>query len=430
MPDPVTFKVIIGSITIVILIIFSALVSAAEVAYFSLTPKDIHKLGEENSHQSKRILHLLRDQERLLATLLIIYNFFNISIVIISAYLSAILFDFSQNPMLGFLIEVVVITFLILFLAEILPKLYATNFTQKVARSMSFLLIIMNHLLKPVSFILISSASLFKSRMRISRRHNLSLDDLSEALELTSNDGDEDKKILKGIVEFGNIEVKEIMCARTNVAAVEKSETLTAVLSVIVDSGYSRIPVYEGSFDNIKGILFVKDLLPYINKGDKDTGWLQLIRPAYFVPETKKINELLSEFQKNKIHMAVVVDEYGGTSGIVTMEDVLEEIVGEIADESDYDEPIYTRMDEKTYLFEGKILLNDFYKITHTEEEMLEKVVGEAETLAGLILEIKGEIPQKKEKITYRNFTFLIESVDKRRINQVKVIIDDEKGKK
>jgi len=282
-------------------------------------------------------------------------------------------------------------------------------------------------LLTPFSSLLLSAGTFVKNRFLVRRRQTLSLTDISEAIDLTSPADEEEKKILKGIVEFGNMAVREIMCPRTSVVAIDISWPLSKVLSVIAESEYSRIPVYEESLDQIKGILYIKDLLPHLDEKE-DYRWEYLIRPAWFVPENKKINLLLNEFQKNKIHMAVVVDEYGGTSGIVTMEDILEEIVGEISDESDDEEPVYTRIDEHTWLFEGKILLNDFYKITGVDETAFSRVVGEADTLAGLILEIKGEIPAKKEKIVYGNFTFLVESVDKKRINQIKVIIHPSSG--
>jgi len=254
------------------------------------------------------------------------------------------------------------------------------------------------------------------------------MNDLSDALELASDDINEDEKILKGIVNFGNINVSEIMCPRIDVTSIDIKLGFNKVKSIIIESGFSRIPVYSGSFDSVKGILFAKDVLPYTNNPD-NFKWQSLMRPPHFVPETKKINELLKEFQIKKIHMAVVIDEYGGTSGIITLEDVLEEIVGEITDESDEDETLFRRIDEKTYIFEGKILLNDFFKIIELEDDPFEDVRGESETLAGLILELTGEIPQKGQVITYRNFVFRIESADKRRIREILVEIPGENDK-
>jgi gliding motility-associated protein GldE len=284
-------------------------------------------------------------------------------------------------------------------------------------------------LFKPVTSLLILSAIFVRKRGR-ARHANISMDDLSDALELASDDINEDEKILKGIVNFGNINVSEIMCSRIDVTAIDIKLGFNMVKSIIIESGFSRIPVYTGSFDSVKGVLYAKDILPYTNSPD-NFKWQALTRPPHFVPETKKINELLKEFQIKKIHMAVVIDEYGGTSGIITLEDVLEEIVGEITDESDEDETMYRKIDDRTYIFEGKILLNDFFKIIEAEDDPFEDVRGESETLAGLILELTGEIPQKGQVITYRNFNFGIESADKRRIKEIRVELanDNDKNK-
>jgi gliding motility-associated protein GldE len=254
-------------------------------------------------------------------------------------------------------------------------------------------------------------------------KQNITIDDLSQALNLTTHQITEDENILKGIVKFGNIDAKEIMKSRVDVVAIEINTNFKELLAIIIDSGHSRIPVYEETFDNVKGVLYIKDLLPHIDEKE-DFKWQSLIRPPYFVPENKKINDLLKEFQTNKIHMAIVIDEYGGTNGIVTLEDILEEIVGEITDESDEDEVIYSQINENTYLFEGKTLLNDFFKIVDIDDDFFEDVKGDADTIAGIILEITGEIPQKNKTIPFKNLTFTIESVDKRRIKQVKVTID------
>jgi gliding motility-associated protein GldE len=317
---------------------------------------------------------------------------------------------------------VVIITFLLLFFGEVMPKVYASRNHVAIALVMAYPLSVLQKAFRPVTSLLIYSSSFFKRRTG-NRRSNISMDDLSDALELTSDDFDEDDKILKGIVNFGNINVSAIMCSRTDVTAIDIKSGFDKIVPVIISSGFSRIPVYSGSFDTVKGILYAKDVLPYTNNpcGFK---WQALLRPPYFVPETKKINDLLKEFQTRKIHMAVVIDEYGGTSGIVTLEDILEEIVGEITDESDEDLLLFKKVDEKTYIFEAKILLNDFCKILEIEEDTFEEVRGESETLAGLILELEGEIPKKDQIIRYSDFIFKIESADRRRIKEVRVEIN------
>jgi gliding motility-associated protein GldE len=285
----------------------------------------------------------------------------------------------------------------------------------------------MEKIFRPITILLTLSSSFVKKRTR-TRRSKISMDDLSDALELTSDELNEDEKILKGIVNFGNINVSAIMCSRTDVTAIDILSSFSEIIPVIISSGFSRIPVYSESFDNVKGILYAKDVLPYM-KNAETFKWQTLLRPPYFVPETKKINDLLKEFQVKKNHMAIVIDEYGGTSGIVTLEDILEEIVGEITDESDADEVLYRKIDERTYIFEGKILLNDFYKILGIENEPFEEVKGESETLAGLILELTGEIPEKNQVIRFGNFSFMIESADRRRIKQIRVEINNEDDK-
>ena len=359
--------------------------------------------------------------EKLLSTILVANNTINITIVLLAAFISKSLFDFSFNPLLGFIIEAVVITFLLLFFGEIMPKVYASRNNVTLAMKMAVPLSVTGRIFAPVTSILILSTSYVRKRTG-DRRTNISMNDLSDALELASRERNEDEKILKGIVHFGNINVSEIMCARMDVTTVDIEMRFSEVLPVIISSGFSRIPVCAGSFDNVKGILYAKDVLPYMNNSD-NFKWQSLLRPSYFVPETKKINELLKDFQVKKMHMAVVIDEYGGTSGIITLEDILEEIVGEITDESDEDEELYRKIDENIFIFEGKILLNDFNKILGHDDDPFDFVRGESETLAGLILELTGEIPQKNQTISYGDFTFLIESADKRRIKQIRVEI-------
>jgi gliding motility-associated protein GldE len=305
-----------------------------------------------------------------------------------------------------------------------MPKVYASRNNVSMAQFMAFQLIILEKIFHPVTSLLILS-TLFVKKRTGTHRSRLSMNDLSDALELTSDELDEDEKILKGIVNFGNINVSAIMCPRMDVTAVDIQSGFSKIIPVIISSGFSRIPVYSGSFDNVRGILYAKDVLPYMNNPD-NFKWQSLLRSPYFVPETKKINDLLKEFQIKKIHMAVVIDEYGGTSGIITLEDILEEIVGEITDEGDEDQALYRKVDEKTFIFEGKIFLNDLYKILGLKDDPFEEVRGESETLAGLILELTGEIPEKEQIIKYRNFKFMIESVDRRRIKEIRVEISEE----
>jgi gliding motility-associated protein GldE len=421
--NPPDFKIITGFVILACLLIGSGLMSASEVAYFSLRPEEIEKFKNNKNKKSQAVLRLYNMPERLLSTILMANNTINITIVLLAALITTKLFDFSSSPVLGFVIEAVVITFLILFFGEIMPKVYASKNNVPMALLMAFPLIILEKLFRPVTSLLILSTSAVRKRT-MTHRANISMDDLSDALELTTDELDDDEKILKGIVNFGNINVNAIMCPRIDVTAVDILSGFNKIIPVIISSGFSRIPVYSESFDDVKGILYAKDVLPFMNNPDSFK-WQTLLRPPYFVPETKKINDLLKEFQVKKIHMAIVIDEYGGTSGIITLEDILEEIVGEITDESDSDEAMYRQIDEKTYVFDGKILLNDFIRILQLEEDPFEPVRGESETLAGLILELKGEIPQKNQTIRYGKFNFMIESADRRRIKEIRVEIKD-----
>jgi putative hemolysin len=395
--------------------------SASEVAYFSFKPEDIEDFKTDKNKQSKVILKLYDNPEKLLSTVLVANNTINIAIVLLAAFLSSRMFDFSSEPVIGFVINVVVITFLLLFFGEVMPKVYASRNHVAMALFMAYPLTVLEKIFQPVTSLLIYSSSFVKKRTG-TRRSNISMDDLSDALELTSDNLNEDEKILKGIVNFGNTNVSAIMCSRIDVTAIDIKSGFDKIVPVIINSGFSRIPVYSGSFDNVKGILYAKDVLPYTNNPGSFK-WQALLRPPYFIPETKKINDLLKEFQTKKMHMAVVIDEYGGTSGIITLEDILEEIVGDISDESDEDQLLFRKLDEKTYIFEAKILLNDFCKVVEIEEDLFEDVRGESETLAGLILELTGEIPQKDQIIKFGDFVFKIESVDRRRIKEIRVEI-------
>jgi putative hemolysin len=412
-------KIIIGFIVILILLMGSALMSATEVAFFSLKPEDIKTFKTKKDKKSKAILKLYENPEKLLSTILVANNTINIAIVLLAAFLSSKIFDFSSEPVLGFIINVVVITFLLLFFGEVMPKVYASRNHVTITSLMAFPISGLAKIFKPITNLLIFSSKFVRKRTG-TRHTNISMDDLSDALELTSENFNEDEKILKGIVNFGNINVNAIMCSRTDVTAVDIKSGFDKIISVIIDSGFSRIPVYSNSFDNVKGILYAKDVLPYTNN-PQGFKWQSLLRPPYFVPETKKINDLLKEFQTKKMHMAIVIDEYGGTSGIITLEDILEEIVGEITNEGDEESSLFRKVDDKTFIFQAKILLNDFCKVMDIEEDSLEDVRGESETLAGLILELTGEIPKKDQVIKFRNFVFKIESVDKRRIKEIRV---------
>ncbi len=412
-----------GIMAILALLLFSALISGSEVAYFSLTHNQIDGLRKKNTPKSQSVIRLLERPKRLLATILIANNVVNIAIIIISAMVMGVLFDFGGHPVLEFVVQVVFITFLILVFGEVLPKVYASQHTLKFSFFMASPLLALRKVFWPLSTLLVKSTNLIDARMS-KKRPNLSMNELSHALEITSADStsEEDKNILRGIVRFGNIYAREIMRSRVDVVAVEINTPFLKLLKIIIDAGYSRMPVYRNSFDNVEGILYIKDLLPYLEKGD-DFYWQKLVRPCFFVPETKKINDLLKEFQEKKIHLAVVVDEYGGTSGIVTLEDILEEIVGEINDEFDTDEGTYSKLDASTFVFEGKTLLKDFCKITATDYDLFADIKGEADTLAGLLLEIKKELPVKGEKIGFDNFEFQVEGVDNRRIKRIRVVI-------
>jgi len=419
------YKIITGFVILAGLLFISGLMSGSEVAYFSLSPEDLERFRNSKAKKAQTALRLYNMPERLLSTILAANNTVNIAVVLLAAFISTRLFDFSSNPVLGFLIEVVVITFMLLLFGEIMPKVYAARHNTSFALFMAYPLNIILKIFYPVTSLLIVSSSFIKKRAG-KRRSDLSMEDISDALELTSDDLSEDEKLLKGIVNFGNINVSAIMCPRIDVTAIDIKSGFNKVIPVIIESGFSRIPVYSDSFDNVKGILYAKDVLPYTNNPDSFR-WQSLLRPPYFVPETKKINELLKEFQVKKIHMAVVIDEYGGTAGIITLEDILEEIVGEITDESDQDEELYKKIDDHTYMFEGKILLNDLKKVLDLQDDPFDIVRGESETLAGLILELTGEIPKKDQVINFRRFTFRIESADRRRIREVKVSIEKDK---
>lgn len=419
---PFTAGIAVSLVVILILLFFSAMISASEVAYFSLTPAEKQKIAGRSTKRNIYISKNLESPEQLLATILVANNFVNVGVVILSSFTLDSLIDFSNEPVIGFVFQVIIISFIILVIGEIIPKVYATKHAMKFARFISLPLYYLIKVLKPFNSLLILSTSFVNKRVHSGNQH-ISVDQLSQALELTSQlELKEDQEILKGIVKFGNKSVVEIMRSRVDVVSVDIKDSYAKIMNIITENGFSRIPVYSDTFDNIKGILYIKDILPHIHKGTTFR-WQSIIRPPFYVPETKKIDDLLEDFQKNKVHMAIVVDEYGGTSGIVTMEDILEEIVGEITDEFDEEEKFYTKISENKYLFDGKTLLNDFYKVIGSDEALFEDIKGEADTLAGLILELKGEIPIKNDIINCKNFIFSIEAVDNRRIKQIRVEI-------
>ena len=419
---PFTAGIAVSMVVIIILLFCSAMISGSEVAYFSLSPAEKQKIVERSTKKNIYTFRNLESPEQLLATILVANNFINVGIVILSSFTIDSLVDFSNEPILGFIFQVIIISFILLIIGEIIPKVYATKHALKFVRFISVPLYYLIKVLKPFNSLLIFSTSFINKRIHSYNQH-LSVDELSQALELTSQlELKEDQEILKGIVKFGNKSVVEIMRSRVDVVSVDIKDSYSKVMSLITETGFSRIPVYSDTFDNIKGILYIKDILPHIHKGITFR-WQSIIRPPFYVPETKKIDDLLEEFQKNKVHMAIVVDEYGGTSGIVTLEDILEEIVGEITDEFDEEEKFYTKISENKYVFDGKTLLNDFYKVIGSDDAIFDDVKGEADTLAGLILELKGEIPAKNDVINCKNFIFTIEAVDNRRIKQIKVEI-------
>jgi gliding motility-associated protein GldE len=417
------YWILLGIGALILLLIISALISGAEVAFFSLSQAELNKASESKSNHQKMVVTLLEKPQKLLATILISNNFVNILIVLIFAYIGDFIFRSISSNVLKFLIEVVLITFFILLFGEVLPKVYASRNSLKFASLMAFPLNITSSLLSFVSIPLMSLTNVIENKLS-KKRLNLSVEKLSQALELTSDEATtkDEQKILEGIVSFGNTETGQIMIPRIDIFALDHNELYENVVSKIVKKGFSRNPVYVENIDKIIGVLYAKDLLPYLNK--KDFHWQKLIREPYFVPENKKLDDLLKEFQEKKNHLAIVVDEYGGTSGIVTLEDVIEEIVGDISDEFDDDDLPYSKLDANNYLFEGKTNLKDFYKILEVENtELFDNNKGESETIAGFILEVYGKFPRKNEIIKFHNYSFKIESMDEKRIKRLKVTI-------
>ena len=419
--NPLNWELILTIGAMFVLLLCSALISGSEVAFFSLNP---NKWQDKNMIKGHEIIKkLLNRPNHLLATILITNNFVNVAIIILSTYITAGFFNFSGLPILEFIIQVVVVTFLLLLLGEVIPKVFANQNALTFASFMSTPINILSKVFNPISSVLVATTTVIEKRFQ-NKGYQISMDELSSALDLAGeNDTNEDeKRILRSIVEFGNIDVKEIMKSRLDVIAIEAQTSFQDVKKLVVSSGYSRIPVYKENFDTILGVLYIKDTLPHIKEEKFD--WMSLIRTPFFVPESKMIDDLLKEFQEKKIHLAIVVDEYGGTSGIVTLEDIIEEIVGEINDEFDDDGITFSKIDNSNYIFEGKTSLNDVLKNIDGEIDYFDEVKGGSDTLAGLILELKGNIPEKGEVLIYKPYTFTIESVDKRRVKRVKVSID------
>ena len=403
-----------------LLLCLSALASGSETSFFSLTHNDIHTLREQKNSSSEAILKLLSNVDQLLATILVLNNLVNICIVILSSNLIDAVFTFHRFE---FLFKTVVVTFLLLLFGEILPKVLAQTMPVKFASMMARPLQFFQWVLFPFTYILLRTGSRLSEKA--AHHSELSIDELADAVDMTKDATPEEHEILTGIVNFVNTEVEEIMRPRVDLTAVPLTAPFTQVMRTVVESGFSRIPVYDEDLDNIRGLLFVKDLLPHINRGD-EFGWQQLIRKAYYVPEHKKINDLLEEFQSNKVHMAIVVDEYGSTLGLVSLEDIIEEIVGEISDESDADEKYFTRLDKHTYLFEGKTHIGDFERILSLEEDLFSDLKGEAETLAGLLLELKRNFPKKGDEFTAHEIRFVVDTLEGHRIDKIKVILPKE----
>jgi len=417
----IDISVIFGFVLLFVLLFCSALISGAEVALFSLTKTDLEDEALQFNKASQIINKLLERPKKLLATILVANNFINIGIVILFAFLGNYMFQGITNAIVKFIVEVVVVTFLILLFGEILPKVYASRNNIKFSMFMAYPLKVLDVIFSPLSLPMRAITLGIHNKLG-KQKSNLSVDQLSQALELTSEDDTtkEEQKILKGIVSFGNTDTKQVMRPRLDIFALNIEQKYSEIIVEITDNGYSRIPVFKDNVDTIVGILYVKDLLPHIDT--KDFDWTTLLREPFFVPENKKLDDLMSEFQEKKVHLAVVVDEYGGTSGLVSLEDIIEEIVGDISDEFDDEDVQYPKLDDKNYAFEGKTALKDFYKIIKLEKETIfEDNKGEAETLAGFILEISASFPRQASKINFENYVFTIEALNKKRIKRVKV---------
>jgi len=411
-------------IIILVLLLLTAITAGAETAYFSLTAKDINYLKTKDQHGTKQALQLLDQPKMLLATILVANNFINIAIVITTNLLISQFISPALNPVLSFLIQVIAVTFLLVLFGEVLPKVYATQNNMRMALFAAPILRLMSGIFRPVSKVLVSSTSYIEERIGTRNAANLTNEDFEQAIELTVGHTAtrEEVNIFKGILKFGNITVRQIMRTRLDVNGVPYEPTFPEVQKLAIEVGYSRLPVFENNLDNIKGIIYTKDFLPHTE--DEQFAWHSMIRPAYFVPEGKFIEDLLKEFQQKRIHFAVVVDEFGGTSGIVTLEDIMEEIIGDIKDEFDEEDVQFKKLDDNNYILEGKTLINDVCRIIGENPEMFEHVRGESDSIAGLVLEISGKFPAVNETVSYENFDFTVLELDKMRIKRVKMTIN------
>ncbi len=415
--------ILLNTLALFILLFGSALVSGSEVAFFSLTKEDLAGLSQTNPDKAKEISKLLSSPKRLLSTILILNNLINIGIVTLTTFITWDIFGINASGIVILLVQTVGVTFAIVFFGEIVPKVYANQskftFAVRLAGPLGFF----NSLLKPFSSFLLGFSNLIEKRIQ-QKGYSLSVDEIHQALELTTEDSpEEEKEILRGIVNFGTLSVRQVMKSRMEITAVDNEMDFHELMNKINKSGYSRIPVYEETIDNILGILYIKDLLPHLEK-DENFNWKSLIRKSFFVPENKKVDALLKDFQKMRVHMAIVVDEYGGTSGLVTLEDLIEEIIGEINDEFDDTENIFFQeLDRDTFIFEGKVSLNDFCKKLELDPQIFEEVKGESESLGGLLLELNSKMPKNGTKVLFENFEFTVLAVDLRRIKKVKVHI-------
>ena len=401
----------------VICLLISGFISGSEIAYFSLTPSQLEDL--EDSPKGNTIKKLIEDPERLLATILIANNTVNVTIVILCNFALGPIFN-NMGEVLSFILQTIILTFLILLFGEILPKLYANSYGLTWAKFATGGISFLMKLFKPLSSLLMCS-SIIVNKVVTKKAQNISADELSQALEITDVKAEDEKEMLEGILKFGDKTVEEIMTPRVDITDIDIDSSFNEVMEIVISSGYSRLPVYKETQDNIKGVLYSRDLLPYIGKNIEDFNWQSLIREPYFVPESRMIDDLLEDFRKLKIHLAIVVDEFGGTQGIVTLEDVLEEIVGDINDEYDEEEVNYKRLPDDTFIFDGKTLLSDFFKITNLNEEDYAEITEDAETLAGMLLSLKGDFPKEKEPLVYGRCRFLILDIESHRIASVRV---------
>lgn len=410
-----TFHVVVLCCVTLFLLLVSALVSGSETAFFSLSGNDVRKIRRHDTPVCRRMLDLLGKADLLLATILVVNNLVNIGIVILSSEIIDSLFTFARFE---FLFKTVIVTFLLLLFGEILPKVAAQTIPLRFAGFAARPLLVLRWIFYPLSYVLVRTGNRISERA--AHHQEISIGELADAIDMTRTASKEEHGMLSGIVSFVNTEVQEIMKPRVDITALSVTDDYETVKQTIIRSGFSRIPVYEEDIDNIRGTLYVKDLLPYINHGN-EFGWQQLVRKPYFVPEHKKINDLLGDFQSNKVHMAIVVDEYGSTLGLVSLEDIIEEIVGEISDESDADESFFTRLDEKSYLFDGKSHLGDFERVLGIDEETFADVKGDAETLAGLMLELKRDFPRKGDVFTSHDLRFTVQEMDGHRVDKIRV---------